>query len=318
MLIPDNKKNMDTFGSWPPLPYEKWNNTLDTLHMKMQIIGKVKLALNPFLNQWWQVAFYLNMKGMTTGLIPYENGVFEIEFNFIDHNLSARTSRNQLNVIPLFPSSVAKFYGNFMDTLKSMGISVVINTMPCEFADPVKFELDNAKNSYDKEFVHTWWMILIQIQKVFESFRSGFSGKSSPVHFFWGSFDLCETRFSGKKCAIPAGASRIIRYAENEENFTFGFWPGDKNYPHAAFYSYFYPAPEGIETGGNQMKDYYNKSMKENILSYQEVIESPNAEETILKFLNETYDTGARAAGWDIESLKAEIPAKQQVNSVRI
>ena len=302
---------MNSTNYWPSLPYENWSDTLHSLHMKMQIIGKVKLALNPFLNQWWQVAFYLNMKGMTTGLIPYEDGVFEIEFNFIDHNLSIRLSNNQLKVIPLFPSPVAVFYRDFMDILESMGINVVINTVPCEVPDPVKFELDNEKKSYDKDFVHTWWKILIQTQKVFESFRSGFRGKSSPVHFFWGSFDLCETRFTGKPCAIPEGADIILKFAENEENFTFGFWPGNKNYPHPAFYSYFYPAPEGIETAGNSGQKYYNTNLKEYILDYQEVIDSQNPEELILKFLNETYDIGARTAGWDVESLKAEIPAKQ-------
>ena len=304
---------MNSTNSWPSLAYENWNDTLDSLHMKMQIIGKVKLALNPFLNQWWQVAFYLNMKGMITGLIPYEDGVFEIEFNFIDHNLSLRLSNNQEKIIPLFPSSVAVFYTEFMDTLKSMGIHVAINTLPCEFSDPVKFELDSGKKSYNKDFVNTWWKILIQAQKVFESFRSGFRGKSSPVHFFWGTFDLCETRFSGKPCAIPEGAGRIMKFAENEENFTFGFWPGDKNYPHAAFYSYFYPAPGGIETSGNHEGKYYNINMKEYILDYQEVIDSQTPEESILKFLNETYDSGARAAGWDVESLKAEVPVKPQV-----
>ena len=148
---------MTSIDSWPSLRYENWNDTIDSLHMKLQIIGKVKLALNPFF--------------------------------------------------------------------KSMGITVVINTLPCEFPDPVKFELDNEKKSYDKDAVHTWWKTLIQIQKVFESFRSGFRGKSSPVHFFWGTFDLCETRFSGNPYTIPAGADRILKYAENEENFTFGFWP---------------------------------------------------------------------------------------------
>ena len=302
---------MNSTNFWPSLRYENWNETLDSLHMKMQIIGKVKLALNPFLNQWWQVAFYLNMKGMTTGLIPYENGVFEIEFNFIDHNLSIRLSNNQMKVIPLFPSSVADFFNDFMEVLKSLGINVVINTLPCEFPDPVKFELDNAKKAYDKDSVNTWWKILIQIQKVLESFRSGFRGKSSPVHFFWGSFDLCETRFSGNTCTIPVGAGSILKYAENEENFTFGFWPGDKNYPHAAFYSYFYPGPEGLETTGNHAGKYYNNNMREYILDYQEVIDSQNPEESVLKFLNETYDAGAKAAGWNVESLKAEIPVKQ-------
>ena len=302
---------MNATNCFSALRYESWSDTLDTLHMKMQIIGKVKLALNPFLNQWWQVAFHLNMKGMTTGLIPYEEGIFEIEFNFIDHNLSILLSNNQLKVIPLFPSSVAEFYRNFTDILKSMGINAVINTLPSEVPDPIKFELDNEKKSYDKDFVHTWWKILIQTQKVFESFRSGFRGKSSPVHFFWGTFDLCETRFSGKLCTTPPGADRILKFAENEENFTFGFWPGNKTYPRAAFYSYFYPAPEGIETTGNNGGKYYNSNLREYVLDYQDVIDSQNPEELILKFLNETYEIGARAVGWDVESLKAEMPVKQ-------
>lgn len=309
---------MDSNSSWPSLQYENWKDTLDSLHMKMQIIGKVKLALNPFLNQWWQVAFYLNMKGMTTGLIHYEDGVFEVEFNFIDHNLTVRTSNDQVKVMPLFPSSVAKFYTDIMDILKSMGISVVINTLPCEFSDPVRFELDNGKKSYDKDFVNTWWKILLQAQKVFESFRSAFRGKSSPIHFFWGSFDLSGSRFSGNSCASPEGAGRIMKYAENEENFTFGFWPGDKNYPHAAFYSYFYPAPEGLETPGNHGKNYYNNKMREFILDYVDVINSQNPDDSILKFLKETYDNGASAAGWDAESLTTDMPIEYQiVNSDR-
>lgn len=302
---------MNSPKQWPALDYESWNDALDTLHMKMQIIGKVKLSFNAFLNQWWQAAFYLNLKGMTTGLIPYEDGVFEIEFNFIDHNLSIRTSNDKLKHISLGESSVAEFYYDFLDTLKSMGITVKINTMPCEFADPIPFELDYARKSYDKDSIQRWWKILLRVQPVFERFRTGFSGKSSPVHFFWGSFDLSESRFSGKSCDCPEGADNIIKFAENEENFTFGFWPGDRSYPHPAFYSYFYPAPSGIET----LSNYYNPQMREFILNYDELIESPDPEERILKFLNETYDRGAIPAGWEIESLKAEIPLKHKVLS---
>lgn len=297
---------MNHENPWSALPYESWKDALDTLHMKMQIIGKVKLALNSFLNQWWQVTFHLNLKGMTTGLIPYKDGVFEIEFDFTDHNLSIRTSNNQSKMLNLHDSSVAGFYDDFMDSLTSMGIPVKISTQPCEFIDPVPFELDHGRKSYDKEFVQRWWRILLQLQPVFERFRTGFRGKSSPVHFFWGSFDLSESRFSGKPCQYPQG--RIMKFAENEENFTFGFWPGDKNYPHAAFYSYFYPAPKAIES-----LKYYSPYMREFILDYQEVIDNPDHEETILRFLKETYDQGALLAGWDIESLKAEIPIEYQV-----
>lgn len=306
---------MHPLNFWPSLAYENWKDTLDTLHMKMQIIGKVKLALNPFLNQWWQVALHLNTKGMTTGIMPYEHGVCEIEFDFTDHNLTIRTGDNRMKTMPLFPSSVAEFYKEFMKLLKSMGISVSINTLPCEFYDPVRFELDNGRKSYDKDYVNAWWKILIRVHGIFERFRSGFRGKSSPVHFFWGSFDLCETRFSGKTCDIPTGADIILKFAENEENFTFGFWPGDINYPHAAFYSYFYPAPKGIESAAENVKNYYDLNMKEFILDYRKVIESQNPEESILEFLNVTYYSGAKPAGWDTESLKAEIPVKYQIYS---
>lgn len=293
---------------WQSLPYESWSDTLDALHMKMQVIGKVKLALCPFLNQWWQVAFYLNTRGMHTGVIPYEDGFFDIEFDFIDHYLAVRTSNNKVKVVPFIASSVATFYNEFIEIIRSLGIYVSINSLPCEFSDPVPFEMDHAKNSYNKEYVHTWWKILLQVQGVFESFRSGFRGKSSPVHFFWGSFDLCETRFSGKPCQPPLGGGRIMKYAENEENFTFGFWPGDKNFPRPAFYSYFYPSIVDIETFR-----YYNNQMKEFILDYQEVIDSDTPEELILDFLNETYERGAKAAGWDIESLISEIPLSHKV-----
>jgi hypothetical protein len=304
---------MDPGRYWPSLSYEHWSDTLDTLHMKLQVIGKVKLALNPFINQWWHVAFYLNSKGMTTGLIPYSSGAFEIEMNFIEHNVTVRTINNHVRTIPLNTGSVADFYSEFMDVLKSMKISVSINTMPCEFPDPVQFELDHRNKPYDEKNVFTWWSILVKIQPVFESFRSGFRGKSSPVHFFWGSFDLCETRFSGIPCNIPPGSGTIFRFAENEENFSFGFWPGDKNYPHTAFYSYFYPEPSGIQNSFGSEKNYYNTGMREFILDYDHVIASPNPEELISEFLNETYIRGAKAAKWDIESLKAEVPSGYKV-----
>lgn len=297
---------MNSRNHWPALPYESWNDALDTLHMKMQVVGKVKLALNSFLNQWWQVPFYINLKGMTTGLIPYKHDVFEIEFDFREHVMLIRTSNNLTGVIPLNESTVAEFYHDFMDTLKSMGISVNINTMPCEFADPVRFELDHGRKSYDRDFIHRWWSILLRVQVIFESFRTGFRGKSSPVHFFWGSFDLSETRFSGKPCESPEGGGRIMKFAENEENYAFGFWPGDKNFPHSAFYSYFYPAPSGIET----LSNYYNHHMREFILDYQQVVESPDPEKKILNFLDETYEKGAVLAGWDTEALRAEIPVE--------
>jgi len=219
------------------LPYGEWKDTLEALHMKMQVVGKVKLALCPFLNHWWNVAFRVSSSGLNTGLIPYEDIVFEIYFDFINHNVYIHTSDNQLKVIPLVPSSVAKFYSDLMHSLNSMGIHVNINRIPSEVPEPVPCDIDE-RASYDRENVFNWWKILTGCSIIFEKFRSDFRGKASPVHFFWGSFDLCLSRFNGKMCTPPETSGRIMLFSENEENITFGFWAGNKNYPKPAFYSY--------------------------------------------------------------------------------
>ncbi|MGH2575223.1 MAG: DUF5996 family protein [Ignavibacteria bacterium] len=299
---------MSSENIWPSLLYDEWKDTLETLHMKMQIIGKVKLALNPFLNQWWHIAFYINATGMTTGLIPYKNIVFEIDFDFINHNLYIRTSDNQLKVIPLISGSGAGFYREFINTLKAMDISVTINTLPSEVPNPVPCDADE-RSSYDKEWVYRWWKILVQCEKVFERFRSNFRGKSSPVHFFWGGFDLSYTRYSGKTALPPKQGGRIMKFSENEENFASGFWPGNMNYPKPAFYSYIYPAPKGIETVNIKPQTAsYNPMLGEFILNYDDVSKSEAQDELILEFLNSTYEESAKLAGWDIESLKAQVP----------
>ena len=293
---------------WPLLPYNEWQGTLDTLHMKMQVVGKVKLALTPFLNQWWNVAFYLTASGMTTGLIPYKDIVFEIDFDFINHNCYVRTSDNRVKTIPLVSGSVADFYKELIDSFKSMDIFVTINKLPSEVPNPVPCDIDE-RSSYNAVDVFKWWNILIQSYKVFESFRSDFRGKSSPIHFFWGSFDLCGTRFSGNPCEPPEHSGRIMRFSENEENFTFGFWAGNKNYPKPAYYSYIYPAPKGIESiKPNPAKAFFDAKQGLFILDYDEVRETESPSELILEFLNDTYNKSAQAAGWDINSLKADIP----------
>jgi hypothetical protein len=293
---------------WPALPYELWKDTLDTLHMKMQVAGKVKLALTTFLNHWWNVAFHLTATGMTTGLVPYKDIVFEIDFDFINHNAYIRTSNNLVKTISLVSGSVADFYKELSASFKSMDIFVEINKVPSEVPNPVPCDIDH-RSAYNTEYVFRWWNILIQSHKVFESFRSSFRGKSSPVHFFWGSFDLCSTRFSGRMCDPPEHGGRIMRFAENEENFTFGFWPGSERYTKPAYYSYIYPAPKNIENvKPNPSKAFFDTKQGLFILNYDDVIESKSPYDLIMEFLNDTYYKSAIAAGWDVESLKNHLP----------
>lgn len=294
---------------WPALPYEGSKDTLDALHMKMQILGKVKLALNPFLNHWWNVALYVSASGINSGPIPYKDIIFETNPDFINHNLNILTSDNKQRTIPLFQCSVADFYKEFMDALNSIGITVKINKVPSEVPNPIPCDIDH-RTAYDKDYVFNWWNVLVGSGKVFERFRSDFRGKASPIHFFWGSFDLCGTRFSGKFCAPPEHSGVIMRFAENEENFTFGFWAGNQNYPKPAFYSYIYPAPKGIESlsVGPKMASFDPKQGLF-ILDYDEVRKSESPEEEIMQFLQSTYNESAKLAGWDTKSLKAEIPS---------
>ncbi len=298
--------------TWPSLQYDQWKDTLDTLHMYMQIVGKVKVELCPFLNQWWETAFYITAIGMTTGRIPYKKEAFSIDFDFIHHKLIIQTSSGKENIILLKSYSVAKFYDVFMKALKKLKISVSIYPVPVEFADPIPFKKDITHSSYDKAYVARWWRILLQTSFVFDLFRRYFRGKSSPIHFFWGSFDLVGTRFSGKKADPPhlkGILGKIMKYSENEENFTFGFWPGDKKFPYPAFYSYIYPAPNGFETiNTGPASSYFNKKLSLSILPYENVRKSSNPKKQILQFLETTYKESAQLAKWDIKTLKGSIP----------
>lgn len=298
---------------WPSLPYAEWKDTLDTLHMWTQIVGKIKLALCPFINQLWQVAFYLTPTGLTTGRIPYANGTFAVDFNFTTHTLFINTSDDQVKTIVLKPRSVAEFYKKFMDALRELDIDVSINPTPVEFADPIPFRDDTEHASYDNGYVERWWRILLQTSVIFDHFRTPFRGKSSPVHFFWGSFDLSGSFFSGKrlpdKTDWPKGYS-FMRYAENEENFAFGFWPGDKRFPHPAFYSYMHPAPKSFDTiNTGPSVAYFNKDLAECILPYEDVRKTAHPEQQILHFLETTYKESVQIAGWDYKSLEGKIPA---------
>jgi hypothetical protein len=286
----------------------EWKDTLDTLHMYMQVVGKVKLKLYPFINHWWGIAFHLTASGMTTGVIPYENEIFEVDFDFIDHNLYIKSTNNKKITLPLYPRSVSDFYHDFMSALKTIGINIKINPVPTEVADPIRCDVDIKHCSYDKEAVKEWWHILLRIYVIFERFRTPFYGKSSPIHFFWGSFDLNGARFSGRP-AEPPSNDIIMRFAENRENFAFGFWAGNSRFPNPAFYTYIYPPPKGIDTIKFEPDTaYYDKALNEFILLYDDIRKSSNPEKMVMDFLQSTYSESAKLAGWDIQSLEGPVP----------
>ena len=296
------------------LPYDEWRKTLDTIHLWVQIVGKIKLEQNAFLNHWWEVAFYPSVNGLTTGRIPYKNIAFEISFNFLSHKIFITTSEGSEKKISLKPQSVSDFYQKLNNALKELGIKVNINTHPSEIPQSVTpFEKDTIHKSYDRLYVERWYKIVLQTSFILDEFRSHFRGKSSPVQFFWGGFDLTTTRFSGKKLPDkidwPKGY-HFMRYAENEENFSCGFWPGNEKFPHPAFYSYLYPIPKGCETiNTGSVFSYFDKTLTECILPYEEVRKAKNQRKEILNFFETTYREYAKLAAWDIKELQTTIPA---------
>jgi hypothetical protein len=233
-----------------------------------------------------------------------------MNFDFISHQLKVYTSGGVQKIIPLALCSVAEFYRELMNTLHSMGVEVTINKVPSEVTDPVPCDIDE-RSAYNTGYVHRWWELLVHSHIVFEQFRSKFRGKSSPIHFFWGSFDLCGSRFCGRSCEPPPGGGNIMRFAENEENFTFGFWPGNKNYPRPAFYSYIYPPQKGIETiGAGPKPAAFNSVLGEFVLDLDEVRNSGAPEEMIMQFLEATYIGSVKLAGWNIDSYINHVPGK--------
>lgn len=285
---------------WPPLPFHEWRDTCATLHMWLEIIGKVKLALCPFLNEWWKISFFVSARGLTTSTIPYATGVFEIDIDFIDHELSIQTSGGSVKRLPLRPQSVARFYCELMAALRDLGIQVEINTLPSEVANPIRFDRDEVHASYDATYAHRWWQVLVQTDKVLQRFRSPFMGKASPVQFFWGTFDLSQTRFSGRPASPPPDADSIYRIAEDQENYACGFWPGNGGFGEAAFYAYLYPAPDGIEAAAVRPDAaYYDAKLGEFILKYEDMRHASSPGHLLLDFFQSTYEAGATLAHWD-------------------
>jgi hypothetical protein len=282
---------------FPALPFAEWRDTCATLHMWTQVVGKVRLALSPKVNHWWNVALYVNARGLTTSAVPYRGGVFDIQFDFIDHRLEIRASDGGVRSFPLVPQTVAMFYRETMEALRSLGIEVEINTKPQEVADPVPFERDERHASYDAEYAARWWRILVSTACVLEEFRAGFTGKCSPVHFFWGSFDLCCTRFSGRPA--PPRKGLISGEAYSHEVISAGFWPGGGG-ADAAYYAYTVPAPPGFESAQVRPGEaYWSKDLKEFLLNYEDVRRAESPRAALMDFLKTTYDAGANLAGWD-------------------
>lgn len=290
---------------WPPLPLESWKDTYATLHMWTQIVGKVRLALTPRVNHWWNVPLYLSSRGLTTSPIPYHDGAFEVEFDFIDHKLYIRLSNGISTALPLKPISVADFYHYFMAALHGCGIEVGIWKMPAEIPDPIPFDADRIHASYDSEHAHRFWRILLSVDEVLKEFRSRFIGKSSPVHFFWGSFDLAVTRFSGRRAPERPGADSITREAYSHEVISGGFWPGSGEVKDAAFYCYAAPEPPGFSQHPVSPKAaFYHPNLKEFLLMYDDVRTAPSPEKTLLEFLESTYEAGANLGEWDRQAFE--------------
>jgi hypothetical protein len=291
--------------SWPELPLEAWQDTYATLHMWTQIVGKVRLALSPRVNHWWEVPLYVNARGLTTSAIPYGDGDFEIQFDFIAHKLEIQTSWGSSKTLALKPRSVADFYAEFMVAMLSLGIAVKIWTLPCEVPNPVRFESDTQHASYDPEYARRFWQILVSCENIFEEFRAMFVGKCSPVHFFWGSFDLAVTRFSGRRAPERPGADAITREAYSHEVISAGFWPGGGDIKGAAFYAYAAPEPAGF--AAEKVKPsaaFYHPQMKEFLLMYDDVRRAATPREAVLEFLQSTYEAGANLAQWDRKELE--------------
>jgi hypothetical protein len=289
----------------PELSLASWQGTYATLHMWTQIVGKVRLALSPLINHWWEVALYVNARGLTTSAIPYGDGIFEVQFDFIDHKLTIETSWGDSKGMALKPQSVADFYAEFMSALKSLGMEVKIWSMPVEVPDPIPFERDTQHASYDPEYAHRFWQVLIFCDTVFKEFRSRFIGKDSPVHFFWGSFDICVTRFSGRRAPERPKADAVTREAYSHEVISAGFWPGGGEVKEAAFYAYASPEPEGFaQQPVRPPAAFYHPNMHEFLLMYDDVRQAASPRDSLLGFLQSTYEAGANLAKWNRSELE--------------
>ncbi len=300
-----------TYGddSWPSLRAADWGDTCATLHMWTQIIGKIRLALAPPVNHWWHVPLYATARGLTTSPMPYRGGTIEAAFDFVGHRLVFATSAGDRRTLPLEPQSVADFYAHVRRTLDELRVEVPIWPMPVEVPAPIRFDLDRVHGSYDAGAVGRWWRVLGQADVALKAFRGGFIGKCSPVHFFWGSFDLAVTRFSGRKAPPRPDADRITAEAYSHEVASAGFWPGAPDAVDAAFYAYAAPEPPGYDAAPvSPGAAYYSTELREFLLPYEAVRSAPSPEAAIRAFLDSTYGAAATLGGWDRANLERGEP----------
>ena len=294
--------------AWPELDYAAWKDTRDTLHLWTQVAGKIRLKLSPPVNHWWHVPLYVSGRGLKTSAIPYGDRCFEILFDFVDHRLRILCSDGRAQEVALRPRTTADFHREVMEALRGVGVDVAIRTLPSEIPDAIPFEEDTVHAAYDAEAAQRFWRALVQTQRVFERFRGRFLGKSSPVHFFWGSFDLAVTRFSGRRAPEHPGApglpDQVTREAYSHEVSSAGFWPGGEGMEQPIFYSYAYPAPSGFEAAPVPPPGGFDKTLGEFVLPYDAVRAAPDPDETLLGFLQATYAAAAERGGWDRASLE--------------
>ena len=301
MLPSPNRSNG---ADWPELPYAEWSDTLATLHLWTQIVGKVRLWRTPWQNHSWHVPLYLTARGMTTSPIPYGGRAFEMRFDFVDHELVIDASDGRQASVALVPRTVADFYQETMSALAGLGFDVAIYTTPSEIPDAIPFDEDTEHKSYDAEYAQRFWRALLQIDRVFKEFRSGFIGKVSPVHFFWGSFDLAVTRFSGGEApphpgGVPNFPDWVAREAYSHEVSSAGFWPGGGGIDYPAFYSYAYPAADGFSERPVTPADaFWSKDLGEFVLPYDAVRTADSPDDVLLGFLQTTYEAAADSAEW--------------------
>ena len=308
-------------AAWPDLNFASWRDTAATLQLWTQIVGKVRLQLTPWVNHSWQVPLYVTARGLGTSPIPFAEQLLEIEFDFLSQQLLLRTSTGAQRALALEPRSVADFYVRVLGLLHELGVLVSINDLPSELEHPVRFPEDHVHASYDAAAARRFWRVLVASTRVFSHFRSGFLGKVSPVHFFWGSFDLAVTRFSGRRAplhpgGVPGLPDAVAREAYSHEVSSAGFWPGNDAFPHAAFYSYAYPEPAGFRERAVTPGAHYEAKLGEFVLPYEVVRASAAPEDTLLEFLSMTYGAAADCGGWDRAALECSLGVPAKVRAV--
>jgi hypothetical protein len=304
-MEPDFMSNTSNAEAWPSLPLEAWSDTCATLHMWTQIVGKIRLAQSPWINHSWHVTLYVTTRGLTTSPIPYGNRTFQIDFDFINHQITIQSSDGGMAGFSLQPQSVAAFYGRLKDEMAKLDLHININQKPNEIPDPIPFDQDETHKAYDQVYANRFWRVLVQADRVFKEFRARFVGKCSPVHYFWGAPDLAVTRFSGRPApehpgGVPHLPDRVAREAYSHEVSSCGFWPGGGPIAYPVFYSYAYPEPSGFASAPVKPNAaFYSKDLREFILPYDVVHAAESPDETLLDFLQTTYEAAANLANWD-------------------